>query len=131
MGGSVGFPLGERLAVADDELQVSHARRAEVGIVDLGKLSVIEGVPDLAVRRGRGPEAVFVGLGPHGLLTRGPGSPGRTGGVPRTRPDRCADQDRYYENDQPEQQPRPREQTLDHALSLFRGTAQLSSVPYT
>src|SRR5215212_5596079 len=106
MGSGVGFPLGERLAIADYELKVSHTRRAEVGIVDLGESSVIECVPHLAIGRGRGSEAVFIRFGPHGLLARGSGGFAR--GLRRINlwARRSARQEHESEDGKPEQQPR-------------------------
>jgi hypothetical protein len=43
---SLSLQLGERLAVADDELQVSHAGCPDVWVVDFGELTVVECVPE-------------------------------------------------------------------------------------
>ena len=74
---SLSLQLGERLAVADDELQVSHAGCPDVWVVDFGELTVVECVPDLAGGRVRGPEAVLVCLGADALQTCSPRSPMR------------------------------------------------------
>ena len=56
--------LGEGASVGDDELQVAHARRAEVGRVHLGHRAVVEREPHLAVAARRGAHAVLVALRP-------------------------------------------------------------------
>jgi uncharacterized membrane protein YgcG len=89
LGGRVGLAIGEGLAVGDDELQVAQRRRAQVGVVDLGQLAALEGVPELALRRHRRAEALLVRRRPQRLGTRraggggarrGAGGGGRNGG---------------------------------------------------
>jgi hypothetical protein len=75
MAGSLSLQLSERLAIADYELQVAHARCSNVRVVDFGELTVVECVPNLAGGRVRGPEAILVCLGPDRPLARGPGAP--------------------------------------------------------
>ena len=68
--GVLALAVGERAAVRDDQLQVARRRRAEVGVVDLGQLAVVQRVPDLAAQAGRRPEPVLVALGPQRRLAR-------------------------------------------------------------
>ena len=62
--GVLALALGERLPVAHHELQVADARRAEVGRVDLGQLTVVERQPGPARRARRGAHPVLVALRP-------------------------------------------------------------------
>src|SRR5919112_6274047 len=118
MVGSLSIQLGERLAIADYELKVSHARRSNVRVVDFGELTVVECVPDLAGSRVRGPEAVLVCLGPDRPLARGPRSTTLGCRIPRLRPTGRACYDYGSNNSHTQQQAKPEGHTVGHQLSL-------------
>ena len=62
--------VGERLPVGDDQLEVAHARRGEVGIEHLAHPSPLEGEPDVASPGARRTEPGLVAFGPDCLVPR-------------------------------------------------------------
>src|SRR5215211_612422 len=118
MAGSLSLQLSERLAIADYELQVAHARRSNIRVVDFGELTVVECVPDLAGGRVRGPEAVLVCLGPDCPLARGSRSTTPGCCTPGLRSTGRACYDYGGNNSHTQQQTKPEGHTVGHHLSL-------------
>ena len=94
--GILPLALRERPPVGHDELEVAHARGAEVRRVDLSHGAVVEGQPDLAVAPGRGAHPVLVALGPARNRSRCTGSLTR-GSCARDGPEaRCAHESQHH-----------------------------------
>ena len=65
-----GLAVGERRPVGDDQLEVAHARRGEVGIEHLARPSLLKGEPDVASPGARRTEPGLVAFGPDCLVPR-------------------------------------------------------------